>query len=50
MTDWPFHGWQDSLMIRAALLAGRQPEDIAVVVCYRCGSVVRRVTTQLIPA
>jgi hypothetical protein len=40
MTNFESHGWQESPMIREAFREGRMPEDIAVVVCYRCGSVV----------
>ncbi len=36
---YTFHGWQDSHGIAEAIRAGRDPSDIAVVVCYHCGSV-----------
>jgi hypothetical protein len=40
VTDLQFHGWQDSPLIRAAMREGRRPDDICIVSCDRCGSVV----------
>jgi hypothetical protein len=38
MSEYTFHGWHDSPGIAQALRDGREPSDIAVVVCDRCGS------------
>jgi hypothetical protein len=39
VTGFTFHGWHESPLIRAAVRDGRQPDDIAVVACDRCGSI-----------
>ena len=40
MMDFPSHGWHESTLIREAMRDGRGPDDICIVFCDRCNSVV----------